>query len=182
MDASGQRCDDDDENFVVWTARDFLIISVKCTACGLHHRLSSKLYPGWAWNNFRPRSHQTVVMNAIHCCHSSLLDTGLKIRDNGLQQRFPSPKHTHNSQYIAHRLSFLNYYILYCLIVLLHIHHLPCHFYHSRRTYILVYFFHSVVMCNFDLGVLIPSSATTVYIEVPLLEGTFYFFTLHVSA
>jgi hypothetical protein len=41
---------------------------------------------------------------------------------------------------------------------------------------------HPVALCNFDVGVRIPSGATTICIEVPLLEGTFYIFTLHVSA
>jgi hypothetical protein len=27
---------------------------------------------------------------------------------------------------------------------------------------------------SFDLGIMIPSGATTIYVEVPLLEGTFY--------
>jgi hypothetical protein len=36
---------------------------------------------------------------------------------------------------------------------------------------------------NNGLGIMIPSGATTIYIEGPLLEGTFYvFFSLHVSA
>jgi hypothetical protein len=35
----------------------------------------------------------------------------------------------------------------------------------------------------FDLGIMIPSGATAIYIEGPLLEGTFYvLFSLHVSA
>jgi hypothetical protein len=33
---------------------------------------------------------------------------------------------------------------------------------------------HPVALCNFDLGIIIPSGATTIYIEGPLLEGTFY--------
>jgi hypothetical protein len=33
---------------------------------------------------------------------------------------------------------------------------------------------HPVALCNFDLGIMIPSGATTIYVEVPLLEGTFY--------
>jgi hypothetical protein len=34
---------------------------------------------------------------------------------------------------------------------------------------------HSVALCNYDFGVIIPSGATTNYKEVPLLEGTFFF-------
>jgi hypothetical protein len=40
-----------------------------------------------------------------------------------------------------------------------------------------------VALCNFDLGIMKPSGATAVYIEGPLLEGTFLrFISLHVSA
>jgi hypothetical protein len=41
---------------------------------------------------------------------------------------------------------------------------------------------HSLAPYNFDLGVIIPPAATAIYIEVPLLEGTFFCFPLHVSA
>jgi hypothetical protein len=36
---------------------------------------------------------------------------------------------------------------------------------------------HSVALCNFDLGIVIPSGATTICIEGLLLEGTFLRFT-----
>jgi hypothetical protein len=36
---------------------------------------------------------------------------------------------------------------------------------------------HPVTLCNFDLGNIVPSGATNIYIEGPLLEGTFYAFS-----
>jgi hypothetical protein len=40
----------------------------------------------------------------------------------------------------------------------------------SELTYVIL--LHPVALCNFDLGIMIPSGATTIGIEVPLLEGS----------
>jgi hypothetical protein len=33
---------------------------------------------------------------------------------------------------------------------------------------------HAIALCNFDLGIMMSSGATAVYIQGPLLEGNFY--------
>jgi hypothetical protein len=87
----------DEDEALCSVARDFSIIS-SCAQSTTFHAAGyiivylANCILGGHWNNFRPRSYQTVVMNTIHCCHSSLRDTGMNIPDSGLQQRFPSLK------------------------------------------------------------------------------------------